>query len=316
MIIPPIPICPQKPWLAPLAGYSDLAFRLLCREQGCSVAVTEMVSAKGLIYGSPGTQDLLQTCPEDSPLVVQLFGADSFFLGQAIQQLRHQGYQYFDLNCGCSVRKVVKTGSGAALLTNPQTLVDLAQKLIPLAAPGCMGFKLRLGWSRDEPHYLDLARSLEQLGTGWITLHPRYATQGFAGEAQWTHLAQLKQTVSIPVIASGDLFTAEDGLLCVQQTKVNGLMFARGALQDPYIFHRYAQLNTQSTPQIKTHSEMFRAAKRLYELYCQHNMPRVGLLKMRTLVPKFFKGLANAKTIRRHIGTCSSWDDIQKLINS
>lgn len=311
----PLNICSQRPWLAPLAGYSDLPFRLLCREYGCQVAVTEMVSAKGLIYGSPGTDDLLQTSPADTPLIVQLFGAESYFLLKALEQLQTRGYRYFDLNCGCSVRKVVKTGSGAALLKNPQILLEIAQKILPLVEPGCMGFKLRLGWGMDQNIYLELAQKLEQLGAGWITLHPRSATQGFSGQADWLHLAILKKTINIPIIASGDLFLAEDAQRCVQQTRVDTVMFARGALNDPGIFKRYELLDQQNKIIPKTQEEMYEASQRLYELYCQLDKKKVGLLKMRTLVPKFFKGLANAKSIRQHIGSCSSWNDIQKLID-
>lgn len=273
-----------------------------------------MISAKGLIYGSPGTSDLLQTTPKDTPLVVQLFGSESSFLVKALEELQSRGYHFFDLNCGCSVRKVVKTGSGAALLKNPQVLIDIAQEILPMVGPGCMGFKLRLGWSMGENVYLKLAQSLAQCGAGWITLHPRYATQGFSGQADWSHLVSLKQALSIPVIASGDLFSAEDGLRCVQETGVDSLMFARGALNDPHIFYRYQQLQKGKTLCVKTQDEMCRAARRLYELYCQQDMQKVGLLKMRTLVPRFFKGLGSAKAIRRDIGTCTSWDDIQKVI--
>ena len=111
-----LPIGPQYPWLAPLAGYSDLPFRLLCREYGAAVCVTEMVSAKGLVYESPGTNELLMTLPEDQPLVVQLFGAEAFFLGRAVELLRQAGYGWFDLNMGCSVSKVLRQGAGAAML--------------------------------------------------------------------------------------------------------------------------------------------------------------------------------------------------------
>lgn len=206
------PITPDKPWLAPLAGFSDLPFRLLCHEHGCHTAVTEMVSAKGLIYHSPGTRELLQTCAQDNPLIVQLFGSEEPFLVQSIERLRAEGFRYFDLNCGCPVRKVAKTGSGAALLKDPAHLLRLAKSMINATEPGCMGFKIRLGWYAGQPVYLQLAEELEKLGAGWITMHPRFGAQGFTGHADWTHLKTLKANVSLPVIASGDLFQAEDGL--------------------------------------------------------------------------------------------------------
>jgi tRNA-dihydrouridine synthase B len=305
-----LPISPDHPWLAPLAGYSDLPFRLLCREQGCRVAVTEMVSAKGLIYDSPGTQELLQTCPEDSPLVVQLFGSEESFLIQAIARLRESGFRYFDLNCGCPVRKVAKTGSGAALLKDPDHLLRLAKAMIKATEPGCMGFKIRLGWHVGAPVFVPLAQRLEEMGAGWVAMHPRFGAQGFTGHADWSQLEVLKKSVRIPVIASGDLFQARDAIRCVEETGVDGIMFARGALNDPSIFRRYLGLRNGVPLEDKSFRVMLALIHRLCDLYASHDMGRLGLLKMRTLVPRFVKGFPGARTLRREIVFCRSWDEI------
>ncbi|HCR11938.1 MAG TPA: dihydrouridine synthase, partial [Desulfovibrio sp.] len=143
--MPSLPFSPDAPWLAPLAGFSDLPFRLLCRELGAAAAVTEMVSAKGLFYDSRNTRRLLATHPDDAPLVVQLFGAEPEYLRRAVRELAGDGYAFFDLNCGCSVRKVVKTGAGAALLGDPERLVACAAAMAEAAGPGRVGVKLRLG---------------------------------------------------------------------------------------------------------------------------------------------------------------------------
>lgn len=309
-----LPIRADAPWLAPLAGYSDLPFRLLCREYGCQVAVTEMISAKGLIYNSPGTQELLHTCPQDSPVVVQLFGAEESFLLRSMELLQRAGFCYFDLNCGCSVRKVVKTGSGAALLKEPLLLTNLARTLSAQAGAGRMGFKIRLGWDQQRTVYLDLAQALEQAGAAWIALHPRWATQGFTGMADWHHLARLKQAVGIPVIASGDLFTAEDAIRCIRETAVDTVMFARGALSDPTIFTRYLQLRQQENPAPQSFATVCALVHRLEDLYTTHAMPRAGLLKMRTLVPRLLKGWPGAKTIRRESVRCTSWAEMFALL--
>jgi tRNA-dihydrouridine synthase B len=310
------PITPDKPWLAPLAGFSDLPFRLLCRDHGCHTAVTEMVSAKGLIYQSPGTRELLQTCAQDTPLVAQLFGSEETFLVQSIERLRREGFTYFDLNCGCPVRKVAKTGSGAALLKDPAHLLKLAKAMIDATEPGCMGFKIRLGWHIGQPVYLPLAKELEQLGAGWITMHPRFGAQGFTGHADWSHLEKLKANVGLPVIASGDLFQAEDGLRCVEQTGVDSIMFARGALSDPTIFSGYLSLRQAKEPPQKNCRNMTAMVRRLSELYAAHGMDRLGLLKMRTLVPRFLKGLPGARSFRRDIVFCKSWDDVFKILET
>lgn len=310
------PITPDRPWLAPLAGFSDLPFRLLCHDHGCHTAVTEMISAKGLIYKSPGTRELLQTCEQDSPLIVQLFGSEEPFLVQSIERLRAVGFRYFDLNCGCPVRKVAKTGSGAALLKEPAHLLRLAKAMIAATEPGCMGFKIRLGWHIGQPVYLPLAKELEELGAGWITMHPRFGAQGFTGHADWSHLKTLKANVGLPVIASGDLFQAEDGLRCVEQTGVDSIMFARGALSDPSIFSRYLRLRQAQEPEEKSCLRITAMVRRLSELYAEHGMERLGLLKMRTLVPRFLKGLPGARAFRRDIVFCKSWDEVFHILEN
>ena len=310
------PISPDRPWLAPLAGFSDLPFRLLCHEQGCCTGVTEMVSAKGLIYQSPGTKELLQTCEQDAPLIVQLFGSEEDFLVQSIERLREAGYRYFDLNCGCPVRKVVKTGSGAALLKDTEHLLRIAKAMISATEPGCMGFKIRLGWHVGQPVYLPLAKDLEALGAGWVTMHPRFGAQGFTGHADWSHLKILKDNTSLPVVASGDLFQAEDAVKCVEQTGVDSIMFARGALNDPLIFSRYLCLRRKEMPDDKSCSSMIALIHRLSELYAEHGMERLGLLKMRTLVPRFLKGLPGARALRRDIVFCKSWDDVFTILET
>jgi tRNA-dihydrouridine synthase B len=258
-MMPLLPIGPDAPWLAPLAGFSDLPFRLLCREQGAAVACTEMISAKGLVYGMrrkgrteewpcAGTGDLLATTDKDLPLVVQLFGAEPEFLAEAASMLRARGFLWFDLNMGCSVPKVTKTGAGSALLREPARALAAASALFRSAGSGKAGCKIRLGWDAASPVYLDLAKALEDAGAAWITLHPRYAGQGFSGRADSSAWEKLVRAVRIPVLASGDLFRAEDALDCLR-TGVSGVMFARGAMANPAIFRCYHALRGSSATQ-------------------------------------------------------------------
>jgi len=312
--MPLFPISPDRPWLAPLAGFSDLPFRLLCRELGACVTCTEMVSAKGLVYNSKGTSELLATTPEDSPLVVQIFGSEPEYIGQAMDILLDQGVRYFDINCGCSVRKVVKTGSGAALLKTPALLTELLALMAAKAGPGKVGVKIRLGWQASTPVFHTLAPDLEQAGAAWITLHPRFAKQGFSGNADWTCLQQVKQLVSVPVIASGDLFHAEDGVRCIEQTGVDAVMFARGALNDPAICRRFNELFQGKTPEPKTKEELLGMIKRLMELSCQYGNEAKALLRMRTLAPRFVRDLPGSRSLRNHLTQCRTWEDFSTAI--
>ncbi len=311
------PISAISPWLAPLAGYSDLPFRLLCREYGASVACTEMVSAKGLIYASPGTNDLLHTVAADTPLVVQLFGNEIPFMQKAVQHLRNMDFCYFDVNMGCSVPKVTRTGCGAAMLKDMNAALAVARAIIPLAEPGHMGFKMRLGWDDGCPVWEDLSLRLQDAGAGWITLHPRTARQGFGGEAEWSALERLQEVLSIPVIASGDLLTAADGLSCLAQTGVAGLMYARGAMNNPAIFREHMHLLTSvstSSSMDWTPADLLRMIRRHMALARQYSHERTALLKMRTFVPRYVRDFPNVRALRKALSTCTSWEALDDIL--
>lgn len=271
---PGLPIGPAHPWLAPLAGYSDLPFRLLCRELGAKVACTEMVSAKGLVLGqgkkSNATNDLLATfpplappvtpgaapsypgpdssfgpVPADDPLVVQLFGAEAAYMEEAVRILVDRGYSWFDCNMGCSVPKVVKSGAGAAMMRDTDNALAVGEAMIRMAGKGRVGFKLRLGIEQGEETYLALAKRLEEAGAGWLTLHPRYAKQKFTGCADLAAVVPLVRQASIPVLVSGDLFTPASGVQALAVTGAAGVMFARGAMHNPAIFKQFTDLLTR-----------------------------------------------------------------------
>ncbi|MDR3074164.1 MAG: tRNA-dihydrouridine synthase family protein [Deltaproteobacteria bacterium] len=358
-----LPIGPDKPWLAPLAGYSDLPFRLLCREMGASVACTEMVSAKGLVLGqgrkNNATNELLATHPPlksplkppvkldaaadtlgqgrfappekvvpDSPLVVQLFGAESEFMEEAVRILVGCGYTWFDCNMGCSVPKVQKSGAGSALLQNPDRAVAVAEGMLRAAGAGRVGFKLRLGRDAGEEVYLSLAGRLADAGAGWITLHPRYAKQKFTGAADWKAVRPLVKALAVPVLVSGDLFTAADGVRALEVTGAAGVMFARGAMHNPAIFRQFKNLlaGTAKTGEdggrfadsallaygIRRHAELMRA---FYPPRSNRQGIESALLKMRSFVPRYVKECAGARHLRRAMAGCRSWEAMDALLD-
>ena len=331
-----LPFGPEHPWLAPLAGYTDLAFRLLCREQGAAVACTEMVSAKGLVLGqgrrNGATEELLTTTPlpgeapqpgadNDQPLVVQLFGAEPDFLGEAVSRLVDRGYRWFDLNMGCSVPKVVKNGSGAAMARDEGNALAVAKAMIAAAGPGRVGFKLRLGWQAGDEVFLRLGPALEDAGAGWITLHPRFAKQGFTGAADWSALARLKKMVSLPVLASGDLFSPEDAVRCLRESAVDGVMFARGAMSNPAIFRQYLDLlagRNIAPPEPAALYALIRRHIALIRRYSpeRHNKQGIegGLLKMRTFIPRYGKHIPGARALRAALIAVRSWEELESML--
>ncbi len=274
-----------------------------------------MVSAKGLIYQTRNTLELLKSCPEDSPLIVQLYGNSPQIIQQAVSILMDQGYHYFDLNCGCSVKKVVKTGAGAALLKDTSLLVETALAMIEKAGQGKAGIKIRLGWSNQSLVYLDLARALERSGLGWITLHPRTAVQLFSGQADHDALKKLKQNTRIPVIASGDLFTAADAADCVRRTGVDNIMFARGALNNPFIFSQYKLLRMKKPIPPVGPDFLAKICCETVSFYRQHCSSPRAVLKMRTILPRMIKNVPGAKELRKELIMGRNWDDIQRALS-
>lgn len=315
------PIAPDRPWLAPLAGYSDLPFRLLCREYGAAAACTEMVSAKGLYYagrgGGAGSEAILRSVPEDAPLVIQLFGAEPDILEEVTGRLAATypaDRVWFDLNMGCSVPKVCKTGSGAALLRDSALALACAEAMLR-AAPGRVGFKMRLGWEAADKTYLRLGTALAEAGAAWLCLHPRTARQGFSGTADWTALALLKQAVPVPVLGSGDLHTAADAWRCLHTTGIDGVMFGRGAMTSPRIFKDLQTLLGGGRPRLPTPAElkaMIRRHMSLAQTYCARDN---AILKMRAFVPRYAKHLPGVRALRQDMCACRAWTDLDDLLN-
>ncbi|MBI5582842.1 MAG: tRNA-dihydrouridine synthase [Deltaproteobacteria bacterium] len=227
--------------LAPLAGYTDLTFRLLARSLGCGLAYTEMVSAEGLSRRASGTWELLEKDPADHPVSVQLFGSRPDSLARAAALVEEWGADIIDLNLGCPVKQVVKTGSGAALLKDPARTLHLLRE-VRRAVSVPLTVKIRSGWQPGEPTGLTIAAMAEDCGYAAVALHPRWAVQGFTGLADWGLVALLKQKITIPVIGNGDLQNAEQALARQQETGCDGLMIGRQALKAPWIFRQMAEL--------------------------------------------------------------------------
>ncbi|MDD3312685.1 tRNA-dihydrouridine synthase family protein [Pseudodesulfovibrio sp.] len=308
-------ITPDNPWLAPLAGYSDLPFRLLAKRYGCAVRCSEMVSAKGMAFKNSGTRRLIATCPEDDPMILQLFGSEPQFFGPVMEKLVSMGYRNFDLNAGCPVRKVLKSGSGVQLMQDLDKLVEIAAIMVEKAAAhpegGRVGVKFRLGFEKGEEVFLDLARRLEGAGVDWLTLHPRYGKQMFAGKANWEKLAELKRAVSLPVIGSGDLYTAEDGVRCLEETGVDAIMFARGALFDPSIFARFIALR-RGEPMVPRDGAFLAGIVREHiRLTREFEGDGRSFRKIRSIIPRYAKGLKGIRALRASLLQCTDWEALE-----
>lgn len=314
---------PEDPWLAPLAGYSDLSFRLLCRELGARVCETEMVSAKGLLYRSPGTDQLLKSVPGDQPLVVQLFGSEPEIIAQAAIILRKAGYNTFDFNLGCPARKVMRQKSGSALLEDPELALEIAEALIcALQAqgeglpetPGRTGFKFRLDAADSQNFVSDFGRRLEDLGASWLCLHPRTAAQGYGGVARWERIRQLVEAVEIPVIASGDLFTASAAVKCLQETGAACAMYARASLKNPFIFTQHrAAMEGREAPELDR-AALMALIERHIAITREYCGDRRAFGKIRSIIPRYVRHLQGVGVLRKELAACADWDALSRSL--
>lgn len=221
--------------LAPMAGITDLPFRLVCREHGCALAFTEMVSAKGLCRGMAKTRHYLDSLPADRPLGVQLFGTEPATLAEAARIVTDLGADLVDINMGCPVRKVVRAGAGAALLKDLPLVAAILNAVRP-ATPLPLTIKIRSGWNRRSLAALEVGRIAADCGVDAVVLHGRTADQGFSGAADWQLIGELKAALRIPVIGNGDIRTAGDAARMAAQTGCDAVMIGRGARGNPWIF--------------------------------------------------------------------------------
>jgi nifR3 family TIM-barrel protein len=221
--------------LAPLAGITNLPFRLLAKEAGCALVCSEMISSHGLVYKSEKTEKMLDSTPEEKPLSVQLFGAKPDIMAEAAAIVESSGAEVVDINFGCSVRKIIKTGSGAALMRTPELAQDLL-KAVRRAIRIPLTIKIRSGWDASGQQAVHISRIAENCGVDAVAVHPRTAGQLFSGRADWSIIAAVKEKVSIPVIGNGDIMSAGDAVRMLGETGCDGVMIGRKAIGNPDIF--------------------------------------------------------------------------------
>jgi nifR3 family TIM-barrel protein len=291
--------------LAPLAGITNLPFRLLAKQAGCALVCSEMISSNGLVYNSVKTHELLRSAPEEQPFSVQIFGSDRSLMAEAATIVESSGADILDINLGCAVKKVLKTGSGAALMKEPQKVEKILQALrrtvkIPLTV------KLRTGWDSSGAQALKIAQIAQACGVDAITVHPRTATQGFRGKADWSLIAAIKNTVSIPVIGNGDIVRPEDVLKMQNQTGCDAVMIGRAAIGNPWIFSQALELmlgNKVSFPDPSRHFEVMIQYLKSSVIYFGEQR---AIRMMRSRLGWFVKGLRYSSRFResiKHIST-------------
>ena len=291
--------------LAPLAGYTDLPFRLLCRELGAGLCFSEMISCHGLVYGQRNTLILLKSTVEDRPLGIQLFGSSPEVMAEATAQIDDKQIDFIDINMGCPVRKVVKKGAGAALMKD----MKLAESIISQVVANTslpVTVKFRSGWNHESITAPEFARMAESAGASAVTIHARTWAQAFGGLADRQVIAQVKAAVSIPVIDNGDVLSYTDGEQMMLETGCDGVMIGRGALGNPWVFSSSGRPDTLQgrLPIIQRH----------IELIAQHMDTEKMLFRIKNHTGRYLSELPGASRIRKEIMACKDVQSLMELL--
>lgn len=302
--------------LAPMAGISDLPYRLIMKPAGAGLVFTEMVSAVGLVRakGRNRTFELLDSRPEERPLGVQLFGSDPDYLAQGARLVANHA-DLIDLNLGCPVPKVTKGGGGSALLREPERIRRIVAS-IRGAWDGPLTVKIRSGWDAGQLNYLEIGRIAEEEGVDAITLHPRTRSQGFAGLSDWTHLRRLKEALTIPVIGSGDIYTAADGLRMLTETGCDAIMIGRGGYGNPWLLTELAARLQGEEWQAPTIAERAVIAHRHLNLSLEILGERRAIGEMRKHLCWYARGLSGAAGFRQAINRTEEIAALRSLIDA
>jgi len=296
---------PSSLVLAPLAGYTDLPFRLVCKENGAALCYSEMISCHGLLYEQKNTYDLLKTVPAERPFAVQLFGSESILMGRAAAIVSQMDVDLIDINMGCPVRKVVKKGCGAALMKDP----DNAEAIIRAVCANTdlpVTVKFRSGWTNETINAPFFAQMAQAAGAQALTIHGRTWAQAFGGKADRSMIAAVKAAVSIPVIGNGDVLTYEDGLSMMAETGCDGVMVGRGALGNPWLF------DPKGKP--ATLAERMPVIERYLQLAEQFLPIDKVLFKVKNHTAKFLSGIHGATSMRPALYACNDLAEVRRLL--
>lgn len=301
--------------LAPMAGVTDLPFRLLCREQGAGLLCMEMISAKALIYKNRNTKLLLEIHPEEFPVSLQLFGSEPDVICEAARQIEHLPFQILDINMGCPVPKIVKNGEGSALMNQPKLVHQIVKTLVQ-AIDKPVTVKIRKGFDDQHVNAVEIAKIIEDAGAAAVAVHGRTREQYYSGKADWEIIARVKEAVSIPVIGNGDVTSGEAALEMRRQTGCDGVMVGRGAQGNPWIFSELAEYErTGKMPERPGLDEIREMMLRHARLQIQYKGEYLGIREMRKHVSWYTKGLPGSAKLREAINRTESYEELKELLS-
>lgn len=300
--------------LAPMAGITDLPFRLICRRLGCGMTVSEMVSAKGLLYKNVKTTEMLRIDDGERPTAIQLFGSVPEELAEAARMVEASGADMIDFNMGCPVPKIVNNGEGSALMKQPQLAHDILAAMVR-AVKIPVTVKFRAGWDASNRNAVEIAKAVEAAGVSAVAVHGRTRQQFYEGKADWGIIAEVKQAVKVPVFGNGDIFTVEDGLRMLAQTGVDGLMIGRGADGNPWLFRELAAvLRGEERPAAPSLQERLAQAAEHLDMLIDYKGEHISVKEMRRHISAYLKGLPHAAEFRGRFHKVDTREQFMELL--
>ena len=301
--------------LAPMAGVTDLPFRLLCKEQGAGLLCMEMISAKALQYKNKNTKALLAIHPKEYPVSLQLFGSDPKIISEKAKRIEELPFQILDINMGCPVPKVVKNGEGSALMKNPKLVYEIVyQTARAIQKP--VTVKIRKGFDDTCINAVEIAKIIEEAGGAAVAVHGRTREQYYSGKADWEIIRQVKEAVSIPVIGNGDVTSGEKALEMRERTGCDGVMIGRGAQGNPWIFHELLEYDrTGKLPPRPSKEQIKETMLRHARLQLEFKGEYLGIREMRKHVAWYTKGMEGSAKLRDDINKVESYAELETLLN-